>query len=101
MRKTFIQKFVAFLYQRYGDREGMDGAIVGKRRLQYGDEVKKNHLNYDNWFDYIRLEESVAIKDRISEVYERGCCQCSSSRGKALLATLHILMDQLRPVRRA
>ncbi|XWS09840.1 hypothetical protein CRYUN_Cryun39dG0024000 [Craigia yunnanensis] len=31
----------------------------------------KNPLNYDAWFDYIRLEESVGSKERIKEVYER------------------------------
>ncbi|KAL5745974.1 hypothetical protein ACOSP7_027120 [Xanthoceras sorbifolium] len=62
--------FVAFEKQ-YGDREGIEDAIVGKRRFQYEDEVRKNPLNYDTWFDYIRLEESVGNKDRIREVYER------------------------------
>lgn len=64
------KKFVAFEKQ-YGDREGIDDAIVGKRRFEYEDEVRKNPLNYDNWFDYIRLEESVGIKERVREVYER------------------------------
>ncbi|RHN58551.1 hypothetical protein MtrunA17_Chr4g0003621 [Medicago truncatula] len=39
-------KFVAFEKQ-YGDREGIEDAIVGKRRFQYEDEVRKNLLNYD------------------------------------------------------
>ncbi|XP_057741481.1 uncharacterized protein LOC130960156 [Arachis stenosperma] len=63
-------KYVAFEKQ-YGDREGIEDAIVGKRRFQYEDEVRKNPLNYDSWFDYIRLEESVGNKERIREVYER------------------------------
>ncbi|KAK9715749.1 hypothetical protein RND81_06G187000 [Saponaria officinalis] len=64
------KKFVAFEKQ-YGDMGGIDDAIVGKRRFQYEDEVRKNPLNYDNWFDYIRLEESVGIKERVREAYER------------------------------
>ena len=44
---------------------------MGKRRFQYEDEVRKNPLNYDSWFDFIRLEENVGKKDRIREVYER------------------------------
>ncbi|KAF2313427.1 hypothetical protein GH714_010952 [Hevea brasiliensis] len=64
------RKFVAFEKQ-YGDKEGIEDAIVGKRRFQYEDEVRKNPLNYDMWFDYIRLEESVGNKERIREVYER------------------------------
>ncbi|KAK2967471.1 hypothetical protein RJ640_000628 [Escallonia rubra] len=63
-------KFVGFEKQ-YGDREGIEDAIVRKRRFQYEDEVKKNPLNYDLWFDYIRLEESGGNKERIREVYER------------------------------
>ncbi|KAK0586583.1 hypothetical protein LWI29_009156 [Acer saccharum] len=54
-----------------GDSEGIEDAIVGKRRFQYEDEVRKNPLNYDYWFDYIGLEESVGNKDRIREVYDR------------------------------
>ncbi|KAM7494323.1 hypothetical protein LguiB_028932 [Lonicera macranthoides] len=68
--EDLYRKFVAFEKQ-YGDREGIEDAIVGKRRFQYEEEVRKNPLNYDSWFDYIRLEESVGSKVRIREVYER------------------------------
>uniref|UniRef100_A0A0D3GHA5 Pre-mRNA-splicing factor Syf1-like N-terminal HAT-repeats domain-containing protein n=1 Tax=Oryza barthii TaxID=65489 RepID=A0A0D3GHA5_9ORYZ len=64
--------FVAFAeFEESLVTEGIEDAIVGKRRFQYEDEVRKNPLNYDSWFDYIRLEESVGNKDRIREVYER------------------------------
>ncbi|XP_031271616.1 crooked neck-like protein 1 [Pistacia vera] len=68
--EDLYRKFVAFEKQ-YGDKEGIEDAIVGKRRFQYEDEVRKNPMNYDTWFDYIRLEESVGNKERIREVYER------------------------------
>ncbi|CAD6214015.1 unnamed protein product [Miscanthus lutarioriparius] len=68
--EELYRRFLAFEKQ-FGDREGIEDAIVGKRRFQYEDEVRKNPLNYDSWFDYIRLEESVGNKDRIREVYER------------------------------
>ncbi|KAF7150540.1 hypothetical protein RHSIM_Rhsim02G0241000 [Rhododendron simsii] len=68
--EDLYRKFVAFEKQ-FGDKEGIEDAIVGKRRFQYEDEVKKNPLNYDSWFDYIRLEESVGRKERVREVYER------------------------------
>lgn len=68
--EDLYKKFLAFEKQ-FGDREGIEDAIVGKRRFQYEDEVRKNPLNYDSWFDYIRLEESVGNKDRIRDVYER------------------------------
>ncbi|KAL6276535.1 hypothetical protein ACE6H2_020136 [Prunus campanulata] len=68
--EDLYKKFVG-LEKQYGDRQGIEDAIVGKRRFQYEDEVRKNPLNYDSWFDYIRLEESAGNKDRIREVYER------------------------------
>ncbi|KAJ0048456.1 hypothetical protein Pint_17006 [Pistacia integerrima] len=52
--EDLYRKFVAFEKQ-YGDKEGIEDAIVGKRRFQYEDEVRKNPLNYDTWFDYIRI----------------------------------------------
>ena len=42
--------------------------IVGERRFQYEAEVKKNPLNYDSWFDYIRLEEAAGDYDKVREV---------------------------------
>ncbi|KAI3859669.1 hypothetical protein MKX03_031183 [Papaver bracteatum] len=68
--EDLYRKFVAFEKQ-YGDREGIEDAIVGKRRFQYEEDVKKNPYNYDSWFDYIRLEENAGRKDRIREIYER------------------------------
>ncbi|KAG5568330.1 hypothetical protein H5410_064655 [Solanum commersonii] len=55
--EDLYSKFVAFEKQ-YDDRE-------------YEDQVKMNPRNYDTWFDYIRLEESVGNKERIREVYDR------------------------------
>ncbi|KAF3680409.1 Crooked neck-like protein 1 [Capsicum annuum] len=66
----FEEKFLAFEKQ-YGDKGGIEDAIVGKRRFQCEDEVRKNPLSYDTWFEYIRLEESVGNKEGIREVYER------------------------------
>ncbi|KAL9257028.1 Crooked neck-like protein [Drosera capensis] len=68
--EELYKKFVAFEKQ-YGDREGIEDAVIGNRRFQYEDEVRKNPLNYDTWFDYIMLEESAGNKERIREVHER------------------------------
>ena len=57
--------------KQHGDRAGIEDVIVGKRRFEYEAEVKKNPRNYDTWFDYIRLEESVGEPERVREVYER------------------------------
>ncbi|KAJ8436578.1 hypothetical protein Cgig2_031519 [Carnegiea gigantea] len=61
------KKYVAFEKQ-HGDKGGIDDAIVGKRRFQYEDEVRKNPLNYETWFDYIRLEESMVYERAIANV---------------------------------
>ncbi|KAJ7544640.1 hypothetical protein O6H91_09G087500 [Diphasiastrum complanatum] len=66
--EDLYRKFVTF--EKYGDREGIEDVIVGKR-FQYEEEVRKNSFNYDVWFDYVRLEESVGDKEKIREVYER------------------------------
>ncbi|ESR63717.1 hypothetical protein CICLE_v10010580mg [Citrus x clementina] len=68
--EDLYRKFLAFGKQ-YGDREGIEDAIAGKMRLQYEDRVRKNPMNYDTWFDYIRLEERVGNQERVREVYER------------------------------
>ena len=31
--------------------------MIGKRRIQYEDELSQDGRNYDVWFDYVRLEE--------------------------------------------
>ena len=54
--------------KQYGDKEGIEDAIAGNRRFQYEDEVRKNPLNYDSWFDYVMLEETVGNKDRTREI---------------------------------
>ena len=64
--------------------------MLGKRRIQYEDELSQDGRNYDVWFDYSRLEEG-ALQDlrdqgatldeeekaiaRVREVYERAVAQ--------------------------
>ncbi|XVF24057.1 hypothetical protein REPUB_Repub13aG0093900 [Reevesia pubescens] len=67
---NLYSKFLAFENQ-YGDKQGIEDAIVEKRRFEYEDEVRRNPLNYDAWFDYITLEETVGEKERIRYVFER------------------------------
>uniref|UniRef100_A0A0D9W589 Pre-mRNA-splicing factor Syf1/CRNKL1-like C-terminal HAT-repeats domain-containing protein n=1 Tax=Leersia perrieri TaxID=77586 RepID=A0A0D9W589_9ORYZ len=49
----------------------IEDMLVTKKRLLYEDEVTNNPLDSDSWFDYLRLEESLGDKKKISEVYER------------------------------
>jgi len=77
----------------------LQDVIVGERRFQYEAEVKKNPLNYDSWFDYIRLEEAAGDHDKIREVCSRmiphftplfhclcACCHSVTSTADALSA---------------
>ncbi|GAB4816800.1 hypothetical protein N2152v2_003846 [Parachlorella kessleri] len=64
------KRFVAFEKQQ-GDREGIEEVIVSERRFKYEEEVRSNPLNYDAWFDYLRLEEDAGDIERAREVYER------------------------------
>lgn len=64
------KRYMAFEKQK-GDVTGMEEAIVAERRFAYEEQVKKDPLNYDAWFDYVRLEESAGDVERCREVYER------------------------------
>ncbi|XP_010465138.1 PREDICTED: crooked neck-like protein 1 [Camelina sativa] len=79
--ETLYSKFVAF-EKRYGDKEGIEDAIVSKTKIQYEDELRKNPLNYDLWFDYIGLEETLKNKDRIREIYERAIANVPPAQEK-------------------
>lgn len=50
------------------NREGIEDVVLSKRRFTYEQELAENALNYDAWFDYIKLEESTGNVDRIREV---------------------------------
>jgi crooked neck len=39
--------------------------------VQYEETVAENPLNYDTWFDYLKLEESLSAPDVVRGVYER------------------------------
>ncbi|CAN0576634.1 unnamed protein product [Ectocarpus sp. 12 AP-2014] len=40
---------------------------MNNRRLQYEERASASSLDYDNWFDYLRLEESTGDLDRTRE----------------------------------
>ncbi|CAG8465506.1 17067_t:CDS:10 [Acaulospora morrowiae] len=61
--------------KQYGDKEGIEDVVIGKRRVQYDEELKSNPKNYDIWFDYARLEENVGDTMKVREIYERAISQ--------------------------
>eukprot|EP00435_Cladocopium_sp_Y103_P009523 s264_g2.t1 len=62
--------YVSFEKQ-HGDRDAIEEVVINKRRFIYEEAIVKNPRNYDVWFDYVRLEESVGDVTRIRETYER------------------------------
>lgn len=76
--------------KQHGTRSTLEATVLGKRRIQYEDELSQDGRNYDAWFDYARLEEE-AYRDvkedgssaeeeeeatkRVREVYERAVAQ--------------------------
>jgi hypothetical protein len=42
--------------------------VASKRRFQYEEALAADPLQYDTWFDYIRLEEGAGDEARIREV---------------------------------
>lgn len=76
--------------KQHGTKNTLETTVLGKRRIQYEDELSHDGRNYDVWFDYARLEEG-ALKDlqeegvtaeeeqaainRVREVYERAVAQ--------------------------
>ena len=79
--KELYREFIAFEKQ-HGSREGIEDVIMNKRRFQYEAQLKSSPKDYDIWFDYIRLEESVGDHDRIREVYERAIANIPPSQEK-------------------
>lgn len=72
--------------KQHGTRSIVESTVLGKRRIQYEDEVTQDGRNYDVWFDYVRLEEGAlrtlreeggtkeeedAALERVRDVYER------------------------------
>lgn len=68
--------------KKFGDRAGIENVIVSKRRFQYEEEVKANPMNYDAWFDLIRLVESEAAVEQVREVYERAIANVPPAQEK-------------------
>ncbi|KJA13675.1 hypothetical protein HYPSUDRAFT_151330 [Hypholoma sublateritium FD-334 SS-4] len=76
--------------KQHGTRSTLENTVLGKRRIQYEEELTHDGRNYDVWFDYTRLEEG-ALHDlreegstkeelhgaigRVREVYERAVSQ--------------------------
>ena len=76
--------------KQHGTRSTLETTVIGKRRIQYEEEIAHDSKNYDVWFDYARLEEGAFRTTReegasdeeiqsaiglVREVYERAVAQ--------------------------
>lgn len=70
--------------------------MLGKRRIQYEEELAHDPTNYDAWFSLARLEEDAyrsdrddgqdAKPDRVREVYERAVANVPPATEKRYVA---------------
>lgn len=70
-----IYKAYTIHEKKYGDRTGIESIITNKRKLKYEEDLKENMLDYDTWFDYIRLLESEEDIELIRDAYEKAIAQ--------------------------
>ncbi len=68
--KHLYDSYIQF-EKEHGSKDSIENVVLNKRRHVYEAEVAKDPLNYDNWFDYTRLEESAGEVSRARELYER------------------------------
>ncbi|KAF9781226.1 TPR-like protein [Thelephora terrestris] len=76
--------------KQHGTRSTLESTVLGKRRIQYEEELSHDGRNYDVWFDYARLEEGALTElreegatseeeeqaiNRIREIYEKAVAQ--------------------------
>ncbi|KAI8629111.1 cell cycle control protein [Xylariaceae sp. FL1651] len=77
-----LHKAYTTFEKQYGDKDGVEDVILSKRRRLYEDQIKENPKNYDIWFDYARLEETLGDPDRVRDVYERAVAQIPPTQEK-------------------
>ena len=52
-----LQNVFLDFQKQYGTREDMEDIVLQKRRTYLEEQILLDKFNYDNWFDYTRLEE--------------------------------------------
>ena len=60
LSEELFRRYMIFEKQ-FGSPAAVEDVLLEKRRFQYEEELKIQPLNYDVWFDYIRLEENAAV----------------------------------------
>lgn len=57
--------------KKQGVQKDIEDLITHKRKLLYEEGLEKNPLDYDTWFDYIRLAEEELSPEQVRDIYER------------------------------
>lgn len=70
-RVVEIMKKNARFEEQYGDRDKKDDAIYRMRRVQYEKLIEYHPFDYDNWIEYISLEENGNNRQQIEDLYVR------------------------------
>ena len=68
--------------KKFGEKVGIENVIMKKRKVQYEEEVTEDPMNYDAWFDYVRLVETEGDQEIIRETYERAIANVPPSKEK-------------------
>uniref|UniRef100_A0A0B7A869 Crooked neck-like protein 1 n=1 Tax=Arion vulgaris TaxID=1028688 RepID=A0A0B7A869_9EUPU len=77
-----VYKHYTIHEKKFGSRAAIEDVIVSKRRFKYEEEIKGNPMNYDAWFDYLRLLESDGDVEQVRETYERAIANVPLSQVK-------------------
>ncbi|XP_059146272.1 crooked neck-like protein 1 [Physella acuta] len=77
-----VYKHYTIHEKKFGSRAAIEDVIVNKRRFKYEEEVKANPMNYDAWFDYLRLLESDGNLEQVRDTYERAIANIPPSQVK-------------------
>lgn len=57
--------------KKHGDRTGIEQVVINKRKFIYEQKLEENPHDYDTWFDYLRMIESVGDVEEVRNLYER------------------------------
>lgn len=74
-KKEEIFKAYTIHEKKYGDQTGIESIITNKRKIKYEEDLKDNPLDYDTWFDYLRLIETEDDANVIRDTYEKAIAQ--------------------------
>ena len=79
---SFLWQAYTIHEKKFGERAGIETVILKKRKLQYEEEVTENPMNYDAWFDLIRLVISDGDADVIRDTFEKAIANVPPSKEK-------------------